>query len=249
MEEEKVKVDVIVVGGGPAGLTAAYVMAQKELEVVVVERGEYAGSKNVSGLLYGSVINELIPEFYENAPIERPVTKRSITYLGDDVHASITFGSQEWTRPPYNNTFVVYRAQFDKWFAEEVEEAGATILDGMVVDELLYEGEGENKKVVGVRIRGEEEFEDFFSELVILATGVNSPLTESVIQELGLKPGKESQAYALGVKEIISLNAEKIEDRFNILENEGAAFDFIGEPFDGLIGGGFIYTAKEELVV
>jgi len=134
----------------------------------------------------------------------------------------------------------VYRAQFDKWFASEVEEASATILDGMVADELLYEGEDEDKKVVGVRIRGDE---DFYSDIVILATGANSPLTESVVEQIGLKPGKEPQSYALGAKEIIALTKEKIEDRFNLSENEGAALDFIGVPFEGLVGGGFIYTA------
>lgn len=246
MEEEKVKVDAIVIGGGPAGLSAAFVMAQEGLEVVVIERGEYAGSKNVSGLFYGSVINEMIPKFYEKAPIERPVTKRSITFLGEEVHASINFGSQEWTNPPYNNSFVVYRAQFDRWFASEVEEAGAIILDGMVAEELLYEGNGRDKKVVGVGIRGDE---DFYSDIVILATGANSPLTESVVEQLGLKAGKEPQAYALGAKEIISLSEKMIDDRFNLSENEGAALDFIGTPFEELVGGGFIYTARENLVV
>jgi len=245
-ENEQVKVDVIVIGGGPAGLSAAYTMAKGGLEVVVIERGEYSGSKNVSGLLYGTVMDELIPEFYEKAPIERPVSKRYIAFLGDGTHAHISFGSDEWTNPPYNNTFIVYRAQFDRWFASEAEEEEVSLLEGMVADGLLYEGEGENKKVVGVQIRDDEPI---YADVVILAEGANAIVTEKAVRELGMRQGKKEQVYALGVKEIISLPKEKIEDRFNLEENEGAAIDLIGSPFENLVGAGFIYTGKETISV
>lgn len=245
-ENEQVKVDVIVIGGGPAGLAAAYTMAKGGLEVVVIERGEYAGSKNVSGLLYGTVMDELIPAFYEKAPIERPVSKRYITFLGDGTHCHISFGSDEWTNPPYNNTFIVYRAQFDRWFASEAEEAEVSLLEGMVADGLLYEGEGEKKKVIGVQIRDDEPL---YADAVILAEGANAIVTEKAIRELGMRQGKKEPAYALAVKEVISLPKEKIEDRFNLEENEGAAIDLIGSPFEDLVGAGFIYTGKETISV
>ena len=79
--EERVKVDLIVVGGGPAGLMAAAAAAKEGLDVVVVERGEYSGAKNVGGLLYGTILSELIPDFHERAPIERFVSKRILTFL------------------------------------------------------------------------------------------------------------------------------------------------------------------------
>ena len=243
---EEVKVDVIVIGGGPSGLSAAYTMAQSGLDVVVLERGEYAGAKNVSGLLYGAVINELVPEFYEKAPIERPVSKRNIIFLGDGNHCLVSFGDDEWSKPPYNNTFVVSRAQFDRWFADEASEIGASLLEGVVADGLLYEGDEQNKKVIGVKVRDDE---DFYADIVILADGANALVTETVIKELGMRPGKKPQDYALGVKEIIALGQEKIEDRFNLNENEGAALDFIGAPFEGLVGAGFIYTGKEALSI
>lgn len=243
-EEEKVKVDVIVVGGGPAGLVAAYTMAGQGLEVVVIERGEYAGAKNVGGLLYGTVLNELIPGFYEKAPIERPVSKRSLNFLGAEEHFSLAFGSESWSTPPYNNAYIVYRSQFDKWLAGEVEEAGASILEGMVVDDLIYDTANGSKKVVGVNIRGDEAF---YADIVILAEGANAQVTKKAVKELGLNPGTKKQEFAVGVKEIIGLPKERIEGRFNILEHEGVALDFFGTPFEGITGGGFIYTGKEAL--
>jgi electron transfer flavoprotein-quinone oxidoreductase len=245
-DEDQVKVDAIVVGGGPAGLAAALTMAREGLEVIVVERGEYAGAKNVGGLVYGTMLEKLIPDAFEKAPIERPVSHRSICYLGEGQHMGIEFGADEWSKPPYNNTWVVNRSQFDRWFAQEVEAAGASLLEGMLVDDLLYEGEGDAKKVVGVNLRGDEQF---YADVVILADGANSLISNKAREAMGMKPGKHLQDFAVGVKEIISLPKERIEDRFHLSEHEGAALDFIGTPFEGMIGGGFIYTAKETVHV
>ncbi len=244
--EDRVKMDAIVVGGGPAGLAAAYTMAKQGLEVAVIERGEYSGSKNMGGLLYGTVINELIPEFYKQAPIERPVSKRQVIFLGDGLHAGMDFGSQDWAAPPYNNTFVVFRSQFDRWFASQVEEAGATMVEGMVAEDLIYENFVDGKKAVGVKIRGDEEF---YADVIVLADGANGLLTEKVIREMNLAQKKEAVDFALGVKEVIGLPCEKIEDRFGLEENEGVAIDLFGLPFAGLVGGGFMYTAKEAVHV
>jgi electron transfer flavoprotein-quinone oxidoreductase len=242
--DDKVKVDAIVVGGGPAGISAAYTMAKAGLEVIVIERGQTCGTKNVGGLLYGTTLNTLIPKFYEKAPIERPVSRRALNFLGDEEHFAMTFGSDVWSRPPFNNTYIVHRANFDKWYAKELETTGANLVEGMVADELIYEGTGGDRKVVGIKIRGDEMF---YADTIILADGSNPLLTERASQELSLKGGKIKQDYALGVKEIIHLPKEKIEDRFNLAPNEGMAIDFFGVPFEGLVGGGFIYTAKDTL--
>jgi len=243
-EDEQVKMDAIVVGGGPAGLTAAYVMAKAGLDVMVVERGETCGAKNVGGLVYGTVLNDLMPNFFERAPIERPVSRRTLVFLGEGEHASLSFGSDEWSRPPYNHTFVVHRSQFDRWFSKEAEAAGANLIEGMVVDGLIYEGSGGDRRAAGVRLRGDEEFR---ADVVILADGANSLVSEEARRELGMKPGRVRQEYAVGVKEILALPRATIEDRFQLDPHEGAAIDFFGLPFEGLIGGGFLYTAKESI--
>jgi electron transfer flavoprotein-quinone oxidoreductase len=241
---DEVKVDAIVVGGGPAGLAAALTMAREKLEVILVERGEYAGSKNVGGLMYGTVLNRLIPDAFKRAPIERPVSKRAIAYLGETQHLTLEFGAEEWSRPPFNNTYIVNRSQFDRWLAKEVEKEGVSLLEGMVCDDLVYEGSGSSRKAVGVQLRGGETLR---ADAVVLAEGANCLVTRKATQALGMSEGIHPQEFAVGVKEIIGLPRAKIEDRFNLEPHEGAAMDFVGIPFTGMVGGGFIYTAKENI--
>lgn len=242
MSEDAVKVDAIVVGGGPAGLAAALAMAQQKLEVILIERGEYAGAKNMGGLVYGTVLNRLLPDAFRRAPIERPVSRRSIVYLGEGRHAGVDFGCAEWTKPPYNNTYIVNRSQFDRWFAKEAEAAGVSLLEGMVCDDLIYEGTNGTKKVAGVKLRSQEEFR---ADVVILAEGSNCLITQKATEAMGLARGAHAQEYAVGVKEIIGLPRAKLEDRFHLAPDEGAAMDFVGTPFRNLVGGGFLYTARE----
>lgn len=245
-DSDVTKMDAVVVGGGPAGLAAAFTMAKAGLEVVVVERGEYAGAKNVGGLLYGTVLDTLIPKFYERAPIERPVSRRELTYLGDGQHVSLSFGADAWSSAPFNNTFIVYRSQFDRWLASEVEKAGATLLESTVAEDLVYEGAGKDKRAKGVALRGDDALH---ADAVVLADGSNALVTEKATAALGIRQGKTRQEWALGVKEIIALPKDKLQDRFNLEDNEGVALDFFGTPFAGLIGGGFIYTGREAVHV
>jgi electron transfer flavoprotein-quinone oxidoreductase len=240
--DEQVNVDAIVVGGGPAGISAALTMVQKGLEVIVVERGEYAGSKNMGGLIYGTVLEEMIPGFHKLAPVERHVTRRKITFLGEGQQMSLDFGADKWGEEPFNHTWTVHRSQFDRWFAEQAENAGAGLLEGMVVDDLSFDGSGANKAVNGVRIRGDENFN---SKVVILCDGANNLLSRKTRVDMSMSDGILPQEYAVGVKETINLPASVIEDRFGLEPGQGAALDFIGVPFEGVIGGGFIYTQNE----
>lgn len=245
MNDEQEKVDAIVVGGGPAGLTAALAMARRGLETIVVERGETAGSKNLGGLLYGTTLEGLIPGFHEQAPVERAVVRRKLVFLAEDRWLSLDFGSEAWGRAPFNHTWTVHRSQFDKWYAARVEEEGVGLVEGMVVDGLLTEGEGAARKAVGVALRGGEEFR---ADAVVLADGAHCLVSQAARRELGMGAAKP-QHFALGVKETIALPAKVIEDRFGLDEGQGAAIDFVGAPFDGLVGGGFVYTQKETVSI
>lgn len=247
MGEEKLEVQAIVVGAGPAGLMAAHKLAKEGLEVIVVERGQYAGAKNLSGLLYSTVLSEAIPDIHSRAPLERPVCKRGMALLAPESFSVLFFGSNKWSCPPHNHTWVVYRAQFDRWLASQVEEAGGTILEGTVVDDLLYEEDGSSVKVCGVKIRGEDE--PFRAPVVILAEGAVGLVSERARSRLGMKPGEKPQSYGLGIKEIWALPASTIEDRFGLDPGCGAAIEWVGSPFQGLVGGGFLYTGKESLAL
>src|SRR3989344_4920617 len=119
------KFDCIIIGAGPSGIACAYKLAKAGLNIVVFERGEYPGSKNVSGgVLYSTVLNKLIPEFWKEAPVERHVTKRRYSILSKDSDIAVELSFDSFNTPPYNNSFTVLRAKFDQWFAKKAEKAG-----------------------------------------------------------------------------------------------------------------------------
>src|SRR5512143_3939432 len=117
--------DAIVVGAGPAGTTAAFRMAQKGLSVLLLERGETPGAKNMfGGMLPGCPIaDELLPGFWEKAPWERHVVKRTLNIISEHSSTSLVFQSEEFDRPPYNG-YTLFRPVFDRWYARQAAEAG-----------------------------------------------------------------------------------------------------------------------------
>ena len=232
------KFDAVVVGAGPAGTAAALVMAQAGLSVVLLERGEFPGAKNLfGGVLYRKQIEELVPEFWKdwNAPIERHIVEQRIWLMGKD--SAVTFSHRnEAYKEPFN-CFTGLRVKFDQWFADKAVAAGAIPVYETVALDVIREG----GKVVGVKTDRDDG--DLYADVVVIADGVNSLLGKAMGIHREWKPDEVS----LAVKEVIALPREKIQDRFNLEGDEGVTIEFLGETSLGMAGMGFLYTNKDTL--
>jgi electron transfer flavoprotein-quinone oxidoreductase len=231
--------DVIIVGGGPAGLSAAISAAKAGMKTVVIERGDYPGTKNVmGGILYTKATDMVVPEFWKEAPLERPIIEQRIAMLSGDESIMAGYRDPAWGAEPYN-AHSVFRVKFDRWLAEQAEKAGVMIISETLVEDLLYQ----NNNVVGVRTGRAEG--DLGAKVVIIAEGVNNFLAVKAGLAKPLKPA----LVAVTVKEVIALPKEKIEDRFCLEEGQGATIELYGDSTAGLMGVGFIYTNKESISI
>ncbi|MEQ8175527.1 MAG: FAD-dependent oxidoreductase [Syntrophomonadaceae bacterium] len=227
--------DAIIVGGGLAGLAAAYTMAAEGLEVLLLERGDYCGAKNVTGgRIYINPVRELFPELWKKAPLERHIAHEEVCLMSRKSSITMRYDGAELKEEPYQS-YSVLRGKFDKWLAKEAERKGAMIVTRSRVDDLIIE----DGRVKGVIAGGEE----LRADVVIAADGVLS----FTARKAGLLKDIASNNYAVGFKEIIELDPEVIEERFNLEGNEGAARLFMGDATAGKFGGGFIYTNKTSL--
>lgn len=239
MAEEGEKFDAIVVGAGPAGSAAAYVMAKAGMEVVMLERGDYPGAKNVwGGVLFRDAAASVFPEFWEDAPLERPVVDQQLWMLGQDSVIHSGFKTEQWAKPPYN-AFTAMRGKIDPYFAKKAEDAGAYLIPETQVTQCIFD----KGKVVGVRT-GREEGE-LFANVVLMAEGINC----WAAVKSGLRQDYSMENSALAVKEIIALPSETINARFNVPSDQGVTILCIGEFGAGTMGSGFIYTNKDTLSV
>lgn len=233
------RMDAIVVGAGPAGVTAAREMAAVGLAVVVLERGAFPGAKNVwGGILYRQPTEDMVPGFEAEAPLERPIIEQRYLLLTADAMLGATYRSERFATPPFN-AYSVLRAEFDRWHATTAETAGAEVYPEFTVTDLLWE----DGAVVGVTT-GEPDGE-LFANVVVLADGANSLLS----QKVGLHKEWAPIEQALVAKELIALPSGTIEDRFNLPPGCGTALEIFGESTSNLLGYGFIYTNRDTLSV
>jgi electron transfer flavoprotein-quinone oxidoreductase len=231
--------DVIVVGAGPAGSCAAIAAAKAGKRVVLIERGPFPGSKNMyGGVIYPRILDELIPNWYEHAPIQRWVVRRSTMLLSDTGALNIDYRSNAWGQAPYNGA-TAYRPDFDNWLAQQAVAAGAELICSTTVTGLLRDAQGRITGITTDRPDG-----DLTASVVIACDGVNSFLAK----EAGLYKKVDASNYTLGVKETLSLPKSVIDERFGVRDNQGVDIEILGGT-SGVNGGGFIYTNLDTIAL
>ncbi|MEL7344673.1 MAG: electron transfer flavoprotein-ubiquinone oxidoreductase [Pseudomonadota bacterium] len=250
---ESMEVDVVIVGAGPAGLSAAIRLKQlnEDLAVVVLEKGSEVGAHILSGaVLDPSGLDALIPDWKEKgAPITVPVKKDKFKILGP----AGSLGLPVWAMPPLmsnHGNYIVSMGNVCRWMAEQAEELGVDIYPGMAASEVVYGEDGEVKGVVagefgknpdGTPSDAYEPGMELLGKYVFFAEGVRGSLSKEVIAKYDLDAESEPQKYGLGMKELWEIDPEK--------HSEGSVLHTMGWPLGKNAGGGsFIYHLENNQV-
>lgn len=233
MSEERF--EVIVIGGGLAGLSAAYRLAKAGRKVLVLEKGPASGSKNVSGgRIYTYALDKLMGnEWKGQAPLEREINSEMLMMMTDEDAVTIETTVNKLGEQSYS----VLRARFDKWLEQKVEEAGGLVIGGATVDGLIRK----NGQVCGVTV-GEEQLE---CDLVIDAEGVNAIVAERE----GIIAPIDPENVAVSAKYVIRLSEQIINERFNTESGKGVAMLGMGSANKGIFGGLFMYTNIDSISI
>lgn len=253
IERDSVQYDVVIVGAGPAGLSAAIRIKQldPDISVVVLEKGSEVGAHVLSGAVLDPVgLNALIPDWKEKrAPLNTRVSKDDFYVLGPSGQLRIP----NWPMPPLmknHGNYIVSMGNVCRWMAEQAEEAGVEIFTGMSCSELVFGESGEIKGVVagefgkgrdGLATHAYEPGMELHGKYVLFAEGARGSLTKEVIARYDLSAGRQPQKFGLGMKEIWEIDPEK--------HREGTVVHTMGWPLGGNAGGGgFIYHAENNQV-
>jgi electron transfer flavoprotein-quinone oxidoreductase len=232
MTDSRPAFDAIVVGAGPAGSAAALALARAGRSVVLLERGPFPGSKNVyGGVIYGRILDGILPRWWEEVPVQRWVVRRGTMILTDTQALTVDFRAQKWGEAPYNG-MTAYRADFDRWLADKAVQAGARLVTSTVATGLLRDAAGRINGVTTDRSDG-----DLRAQVVIACDGVNSLLA----RQAGILPQPDATHHVLGVKEVLRLPREVIDERFGLRGDEGLDIEILGGT-GGIAGGGFLHT-------
>lgn len=229
--------DAIVVGAGCAGSVAALELARAGKSVLMIERGNFAGAKNMTGgRVYAHALRAVFPDNFDEIPFERKVVSERISLMSPDANFTVDFTSDAM-RVDGQESYTVLRSTFDQWLAAQAEDAGAEAIYGIAVESLIKDESG---AVCGVRA-GEDEIT---ADVTVLCDGVNSLLTA---QAVGASRPPASQ-IAVGIKQVFELPASVITDRMLVSsDDEGTAWLFAGDATHGTFGGGFMYANRESI--
>src|SRR2546425_2079092 len=217
-QRETLEVDVLVVGGGPAGLAAAYHLRKlnKDVSIAVIEKGKEIGAHIISGAVMDPRgINELMPDWKEKGgPIENPVQEDHVLFLTKSRKFALPI-----VPPPLQNhgNYIISLNKFTRWFGQQVEQSSVDVFAGFAGSDLLIEGD----TVIGVRTgdkgidktgKPKGNFEpgiDIRAKITILAEGSRGSLTKQLIKEFNLDRDRNPQVYTVGVKEVWDVPKEK----------------------------------------
>ena len=229
------KMDIVIVGAGLAGLATAYCLADEDLMILVAEKGDFPGSKNVTGgRIYLNPVRALFPDLWDGAPLERHVVRERLTMMAETSSTMVELRSDRFDQEPYHS-YTILRAKFDRWLGDKVAEKGAFVIPKSKVDDLVFQ----DGRVAGIVAGGDE----IYADVVVAADGVLSLIAEKA----GLRKEQEPKHYAVSIKEVIEFPRQTIEDRFNLEGDQGLAQLFFGALTQGMMGGGFLYTNLESI--